>query len=294
MTTQHLKKLEDTEIRFYFFGEEGVGKKSIITKFKVMNSSQTISEKEFFIKLFNISEINLYLKFYDIPNPVPIHFDDNINDEEEHLNKSHRLNFSKVFKELKKHMLAPTLNSSLITHHLFVFIYDLSNYQTLQKLEIYIDELNNTFDIKKNHYMMVFGNKLDKKLMPNEDEKCLLDTILGRIDNDEHLSKSINKNEIVNMENSTSLYTNRVLNYYEVSTKNFFRFEQFVENFVFDIFEKSNSIFSSSNFKERFNNIMNYKSTFSKTERKGFKDNLNPGPQEYSVNLYETQGEGNN
>jgi hypothetical protein len=39
---------------------------------------------------------------------------------------------------------------------------------------------------------------------------------------------------------------------------------------------------------------MNYKSTFSKTERKGFKDNLNPGPQEYLVNLYETQGEGNN
>jgi len=69
--------------------------------------------------------------------------------------------------------------------------------------------------------------------------------------------------------------------------KNFFNFERFYETLFFDQFSNVKPDFSTHYFKERFRNIMQYKSTFSKAQRTTFTANKFPGPEKYDPNLYD-------
>ena len=161
-----------------------------------------------------------------------------------------------------------------------MFCFDLSNHHSLEKLKIFYEELSLIFQFDQT-YKVLIGNKLDKKeALSNEDAEIL----------NFFCSKKIDENLILNQNNINKLLVDN-MPYYEISTKNFFNFERFYEKLFFDLFEKTDPDFQTNYFKDMFKNIMNFKPTFSKSERTVFQSNNVPGPQKYPANVYDLGNE---
>lgn len=204
-------------------------------------------------------------------------FNDNLNEDDENV-KNHKLNFTNVIKQIKE--IKSTIDRSENVKEVFLFCFDLSNYVSLEKLKIYYEELSNIFQFDK-AYKALLGNKLDKKrTMSNEDSEIL--TFF--------LARKMEENLILDQTNLNKLLVDN-MPYYEISTKNFFNFERFYEKLFFDVFEKSDPEYQTNYFKERFRNIMVFKPTFSRSERKYFQSNNVPGPQKYPANVYDLGNE---
>jgi hypothetical protein len=285
---------ENLEIRVCLIGGESVGKKSIIQRFKILNSSMTLQDpkvqdskknelKEIspknltetffskkysgrekmklqnlinFTKVLTISNFNIELKFFPISPADNIEFTDKINEEDEAL-REHKLKFDNMKSELERIIMKQPTNPLAEVKLLFLFVVDLKNFDSsYEKIRIYYDELNKYLNIEKQYFKAFIANKVDvKNINIHRDEL----------------------NVFLNAHN---------LNYYEISTKMFFNFEKFFEKLFFDVLESSNEAFSTKYFKERFNYVMTLRPTFARSERSSLKSNEVPGPQKYDSNVY--------
>ena len=192
--------------------------------------------------------------------------------------KNHKLDFTNLIKEIKS--IKSEIPQSENYKEVFLFCFDLSNYQSLERLKIYYEELCNLFQLDKS-YKALIGNKLDNKKPMGNEEVDLINFFRTRKLDDNLLLDQTNLNKLLSDD----------IPYYEISTKNFFNFERFYERFFFDLFEKTDPEFQTQYFKERFRNIMVFKPTFAKSERNNFKSNNVPGPQKYPANVYDLGNE---
>jgi GTPase SAR1 family protein len=244
--------VEHIEYRFLILGDHKVGKKSLINRFKTMNSTRTYelhdieAEKEYnkkikdeslkkkimtFAKTLTISQFNLDLRFHYIP---PAHEKIQVNsyteDPEENEN-THNLNFDKMKRKIEKIIMKPSKTADC--RIIFLFLFDLNDFRTFETAKLYYEEIDRFLNISNNYYKALIGSKVDVKTPFTNDEKSILQNFI----------------------------TENIFGYYEVSSKLFFQFEKYFEKMWFDLFEETNEHFSSKYFKERFNNIMTLRQT---------------------------------
>lgn len=248
-----MSDIEHIEYRFLIIGDHKVGKRSIINRFKTMNATRTyeiedaeasidynksVKDEEMkrkimtFYKTLTISQYYMELKFFYIPAADEKSTDKkNEYNEELENNKGHMMNFDKVKKSVEKILLKGSKSSEC--NLVFMFAFDLNDFNTFEIAKLYYDELSKYINAYDNNFSVLIGNKVDLKNPFETKEK-------------ESLENFIETNSI---------------NYYEISSKLFFKFENFFEKLFFDTFEKTNEQFKNKYFKERFHNIMTLKQT---------------------------------
>jgi hypothetical protein len=261
---------KELEVRFYLIGDKGIGKQSILSRFKILNCSKTNTpEEDIFSKVLQIEGFNIELKFFPIENPDEIKFNDSLNEDEdgEFINKNQKYNFAKVVKQIKK-LLTREYETRVRVFHVFLFCFDLSMFSSLKILQIYYNELNVIFNFDK-YYQALVGNKLDKKVYVDKDKQIIIDIFLGKILRKIMTSKSkesIESNskpkidteprETVPNSEFKVISLNGKMPYYEISTKIFFNFEKFFQRLFDDILIKIDPYFSNIYFKEKLSNIL--------------------------------------
>jgi GTPase SAR1 family protein len=244
--------IERIEYRFIVLGDHKVGKKSLINRFKSMNSTRTYefedieAEKELyrktkdegvrkkimtFAKTLTISQFSMEMRFFYVPPAQEKIAMNNYTEDPEEGENTHNLNFEKMKKRIEKILMKPSKTSNC--NYVFLFLFDLNDFKTFEFAKLYFDEINKFINIDTNYYKVLLGTKVDIKTPFTNDEKNSLNAFI----------------------------TEYNFNYYEVSSKLFFPFEKYFEKMWFDLFEQTDDHFSSKYFKERFTNIMNLRQT---------------------------------
>jgi hypothetical protein len=185
-----------------------------------------------YYKTLTISQFYMELKFLYVP-PAEERSSDKKNEYNEELeNKNdHMMNFEKVKKTVESIMMKGTKSSEC--NLIFMFVFDLNDFNTFETVKNYYDELSKYINAYNNNCSVLVGNKVDSKNPFTEIEKKSLELFIET----------------------------HSINYYEISSKLFFKFEPFFEKLFFNTYEKSNEQFSTKYFKERFHNIMSLKQT---------------------------------
>ena len=292
------------EIRVYLIGDYNVGKKSIIKRFRTLNSSKTTGDtlnkrknektksdndqeddneetkkdKELnqeqidflkkeeirqnlmkLTKIYTIGNKAIYINFYPCLEAIPLKRNYNYDEEDEdyEFEKNYKITLKPTQKELEQYILNESKYNGNI-ENIFLFVYDLNDFTSFKKLEIYFEQINKHFKLDENNYnYALIGNKLDKKVNLNDEDK-------------NSLNNFISKNN---------------MKYYEISTLMFYNFEYFFENLFSNIF--SNFLYEIEDYQNKIHKILMSKSNFSKSERTTFKQNETPGPDNYDANVYQ-------
>jgi hypothetical protein len=165
--------------------------------------------------------------------------------------------------EIEQIISYPAKNMHDHKEFLFLFCFDLSDFNTFENIPLYFSEINNKFNITNNYHMALIGNKNDKKKILKVQQQNILNNFIQKIN----------------------------IKYYEISSSLNFNFEIFFEKLFFDVFEynKSNNYnnYNTKDFKEKFHLIITEKSNFSKSQRALKIKNDFPSPQDYNNNPYE-------
>ena len=298
------------ELRVILIGEIGVGKKSIVKRFKMLNCSETkifstkdenninnkdndinnntktttdskakldekeqidLDEKNMLIKreekrqeLMNFSLIykirmNYFeIRFFPCIEALPLEFDyESKEDDDEllELEKEYKFTLRPLIKEIKDILLTPPENPNNQIEFLFLLCFDLSNFDSYNKLLIYFDQLEKKLKISENFKVVLVGNKIDKKSDVKKEDK-----------------EKINK------------FKNKIkANYYEISTMMFFPFDKFFETLVLENL-KEIPLLNNEDDKNLFHETLMKKNNFSKAERKIGADNGISGEVKFKYN----------
>ena len=225
-----------------------------------------------FTKIFNLAKVYFEMNFYNCPLAQSIDFNDKINEEEE-AETLHRMRLDKFKRFLKTEINKPNKNGMKIKY-LLMFVYDITNKQSIKKLKVYYDEMNKLFFIENqynkhhvNYFRVLIGNKIDLKIPYAEVDQTFL----------------------------TDFIQEKNIKHYEISGKLNFNFEKFFEKMFFEVIgEDLNENINTDYFKNRFSKILSSNRTFSKETREFFKFNDNPGPGGYNNNQFELSSEKRN
>ena len=285
------------EFRVFVIGDFQVGKSSIVKRFKKLNSTQTeddnyfipgnpkaefgldkintkedqekfdkyqqleVIEKGFvrkqierknlmkFKKIFIVGKTRLEFNFFPIKSAeekIMTGLNDARDEDEEVKFGDKLINFKSIQEEIRNYLIKEKKDESSDINNLFLFVYDLKNFSTFKKLELYYNKLNDYFKIDNNYIKALLGNKLDSKIVVPKKDKNYLKTFL--------------KN-------------NHELKYYEISTYNYFNFENFFEMLFKDIISPSYEELQKPTFLNRFHLVLHSRPTLSRAERKIHKIN---------------------
>ena len=285
------------EFRVFVIGDFQVGKSSIVKRFKKLNSTQTeddnyfipgnpkaefgldkintkedqekfdkyqqldVIEKGFvrkqierknlmkFKKIFIVGKTRLEFNFFPIKSAeekIMTGLNDARDEDEEVKFGNQLINFKSIQEEIRNYLIKEKKDESSDINNLFLFVYDLKNFSTFKKLELYYNKLNDYFKIDNNYIKALLGNKLDSKIVVPKNDKNYLETFL--------------KN-------------NPELKYYEISTYNYFNFENFFEMLFKDIISPSYEELQKPTFLNRFHLVLHSRPTLSRAERKIHKIN---------------------
>ena len=130
------------------------------------------------------------------------------------------------------------INATLNT--LFLFVYDLKDFSTFKKMELYYNKLRDYFKIDDNYLKALVGNKADSRITLSKRDEEFLDNFIK--DND--------------------------MKHYEISTYNYFNFEKFFEQLFIDIISPINSELQKETFLNRFHLVLHSRANLSKAERR--------------------------
>ena len=144
-----------------------------------------------------------------------------------------------------------------INENIFLFMYDLSDFTTFERMMLYYDSINRKFNLKENKFKcIIIGNKSEKKTIIRQDDNEKMETFF-------------------NLDSNFKIF--------EISNKLHFNFSKFLGELI----ESSvgNDVIYD---KDKLNIILENKSTFNKAKRGDLvKHNTNPGPDEYNVDIYD-------
>ena len=320
---QQYSKNDSVDLRIIFLGDLGVGKKSLINRFKLINASEVKSidfngfyalqkkskatssknsknkskessknqrstkdvtlksddaqEQETeedklykrreehrincmrFSQIFNLGFNNLIITYYPCAEEQPLPYDYELRDDDEfyQFEKQHKISIKQMVKEIEKIIIKPAPNDKTKIEILFILCFDLSNYNSFEKLVIFFSQIERHFKLEENDYKLILlGNKMDKRINFKKDEKEKIEKFITRYG----------------------------LNYYEASALKFFNFEIFFEKIIIENFGNLN-IFNQ--YRNKFHEIINTKKSFTKTKRPQFGGDDNPPPNKYDNNPYQ-------
>jgi hypothetical protein len=285
------------EFRVFVIGDFQVGKSSIVKRFKKLNSTQTEDDNYFipgnpkaefgldkintkedqekfdkyqqldviqkgfvrkqierknlmkFKKIFIVGKTRLEFNFFPIKSAeekIMTGLNDARDEDEEVKFGNQLINFKSIQEEIRNYLIKEKKDESSDINNLFLFVYDLKNFSTFKKLELYYNKLNDYFKIDNNYIKALLGNKVDSKIVVPKKDKNYLKTFL--------------KN-------------NHELKYYEISTYNYFNFENFFEMLFKDIISPSYEELQKPTFLNRFHLVLHSRPTLSRAERKIHKIN---------------------
>ena len=285
------------EFRVFVIGDFQVGKSSIVKRFKKLNSTQTEDDNYFipgnpkaefgldkintkedqekfdkyqqldviqkgfvrkqierknlmkFKKIFIVGKTRLEFNFFPIKSAeekIMTGLNDARDEDEEVKFGNKLINFKSIQEEIRNYLIKEKKDESSDINNLFLFVYDLKNFSTFKKLELYYNKLNDYFKIDNNYIKALLGNKVDSKIVVPKKDKDYLETFL--------------KN-------------NPELKYYEISTYNYFNFENFFEMLFKDIISPSYEELQKPTFLNRFHLVLHSRPTLSRAERKIHKIN---------------------
>ena len=217
-------------------------------------------QKIFKFSFYNNIKINVYpcIEMEILADDDTLNENENetLNEFEKKNNKSIKGLMYEVYEVISK----STENLYDKVEILFLFCFDLSNYETFENISLCYNELNKYLDIKNNYNFALIGNKKDKIKVMNEKQK-----------------KTFNK-----------FIENTNMKYYEISSLLNFNFENFFEKLFFDIFEtNSNYNFNSKDLREKFHLLINERTKFSKSGREVKLKDMSPSPNKYYNNPFE-------
>jgi GTPase SAR1 family protein len=292
-------EFEKLEFRICFIGEDDVGKKTLLNRFKNMKATDTIefpspakkkitkvekqtnkpcNKKEIvtevskirtrnenlanFTKVIRIERNFLEFNFYLVPAAEKVVFSDNLNEEDE-AEKLHKMKFWNV-RNYFKDMLAKPSKDNISIRYIFLFMFDITIDDTYQKAKVYYDEINKITNFQKNllrnFFPILIGNKIDLKY----------------------------PYEAINREELYAYIKEKNIRFYETSGKLYFNFENFFQKFFFDLFENEYPAFSTQIFKDRFSDATENVKTIPISPKRSLAiDNGFPGPTKYQTNIYD-------
>ena len=222
-------------------------------------------------KLFNIHKSKICVKPYYILPAEKLSYDYTSNEEESdnEIDNDLKLSFKGLKYDIKK-LLADKktiidedkLSGYKISiYNIFLFMYDLNDYNTFDILIRYYDLIEGNFHLSEldNSIPFVIGNKKDQKIFL-------------------YPEKINSLNDFIKDNN---------IEFYEISTKPYFNFDKFIFEFLLKLLNKYHqNLINEYNFKIDFEKIITNKSTFSKSIKETYNlKNTNPGPK-YDVNIY--------
>jgi len=211
-----------------------------------------------FTKIFRLERNHIELKFFNIPSAEKIVFSDNLADDDE-VEKLHKIRFTNT-KLYLNDIIAKKSESGLPVQYLLIFVFDITNSNSLDKIKVYYEEIIKLVEFEKSYFRILVGNKIDLRVPYENIDRDMLDSFVASKD----------------------------LSYYEISSKLYFNFTEFFEKMFFDCFEDSFPAFSEEIFKIRMSNSLRALTTVPKELRnKTFTVNDIPGPQKYNPNVYD-------
>jgi len=245
---------------------------------KVTSDEQYFSKKyirppipEHPAKLFNIHKSKLIIKPYYIMPPEKIDFDYNpdADDSENELDTEFNVSLKGIKSDVKNIILNKrTLieeekikGYKINIYNIFLFLYDMSDFNTFEMIIKYYDLLEKSFKISEmeNSILYIIANKKDKKVLLDLEQVNILK---------EFLKKS---NFI----------------FYEISTRSYFNFDKFFIEFILKSLSRDHQeLIKEDNFKSDLEKIAFNKPTFSKSKREIYqKKDIYIGPK-YYANIY--------
>ena len=292
------------DLRIILFGDANVGKKSICQRMKILKSTETreISLKEFkkrkifkntrmkdlmkddsnldneekmyinkekkrmnymrFTKIFRLELNHLQVSFYPCSDAEMIDYDyEPKYDEDNEFEKEYKMSIKNMMKEIQEIIMSPSDEHKANVEILFLLCFDLSNFSTLENLVIFFSQINKKFKLTENDFKLsLIGTKIDIKKTMNDEQK-------------------------VNFEN----FKNQLgVPYYEISSLNFYKFENFFEKLILDNYSDIYPILRNERIKTIFHNILHTKNDFTKNKRDNFEVKSDvPGADMYNNNVYE-------
>ena len=285
------------EIRVFLIGDYQVGKNSIVKRFKKMNSTQTeddnyfipgnpkteyglekittkkaqekfdknqkleLIEKAFirkeierknlmkFKKIFIVGKSRFEFNFFPIKSAEEktVTGVNDTRDEDDEIQYGDKLiNFKGLQDEIGKILGKEPKDSSSDLNNLFLFIYDLKDFNTFKKLEVYYNKLNIRLRNDPNYIKALIGNKTDSKKAISQKNRNYFERFMKK---------------------------NPGFKYYEISTYNYFNFENFLENLFIDVIAPNDDELQKPQFLSRFHLVLHSRPTLSRAERKIHKVN---------------------
>jgi GTPase SAR1 family protein len=294
---------EKLEFRICLIGEDFVGKKTLVNRFKNMKATDTIefpnppkikirnkSEKEkekdhlkpceygsekievpkIRTKIENLTNFTKVIRI----DKNQIEFNFFIVPAAEKVGFSDVLNDEDETEKLHKmkfnnvrnyfkELLAKPGKENLPIRYVFLFMFDITINETYEKAKVYIHEINNITNFQKNLLRNYFPVLIGNKI----DLKYPYEVIDRNA-----LEVYINENN---------------LKFYEASGKLYFNFENFFKKIFFDLFESEYFAFSTELFKQRFSEVVGHVKTIPSSNYENFKDNGVPEPSRYFSNVYD-------
>ena len=299
-----LKSPKNVELRIIIVGENGVGKKSITKRFKLLNCTET---KEI---LFSILEpINSKTEKSQKNNIYYYDLDETFIEEEQKKQKKEeeRLNLTKFIKIYKINLNSieisfyPCAEAEQIPYDYIPSEdnennkFELENKISLKKLINEIAQIiMKPLSSHKNNLKLLFLFCFDLSNRNSFKQLKLYYSQINRhfrIKDNYHsilVGNKIDKKCANNIfyDSINQFISQNGLKYYEISTFMLFNFENFFEKIFYQVFENF-SDFSEEAFKNKFHNILEQKPTFLLSERKLHQENNNPSPNKYKNNQYE-------
>ena len=294
------------EIRVFVIGDYQVGKNSIVKRFQKLNSTKTEEDNYFipgnpkadygldkikakedkekfdkyqqmddiekayirkqierknlmkFKKIFLVGKSRFEFNFFPIKSADEKNMkelNDARDEEEEEIKFGNKLiSFKSMQEELRNYLMKEPKDSASEIKNIFLFVYDLQNFSTFKKLELYYNKLNDIFKLDNNYINAILGNKADLK--------------------------NVKKKKVITQKDKdylgAFLKNNPNLKYYEISTYNYFNFENFFENLFIDIISPNYEELQKPTFLSRFHLVLHARPTLSRAERKIHKINEVP------------------
>lgn len=179
-------------------------------------------------------------------------------DDDYDFEQYYHISLRNMKKEIKKFLMKKEKNVNNNLEHVFLFVWDLQDFSTFEKIKIIYDELNKYFAIDANYVKSLIGNKVDSKMISKDQQQ--------------KLNNYIKENNF---------------NYYEINTFMKFNFENFFEKFFYDNLTHLSDFFTTDFFRTKFHLLLQKRSNFSRGPRSALLRNDTPGPDTYENDVYD-------
>ena len=197
-----------------------------------------------FKKIFIVGHSRMEFNFFPIRSAdekIVTGVAENKEDTEEIKFGNKLINLKNVIEEIRKILTKDPKDGNSNLDNLFLFVYDLKDFSTFKKLEIYYNKLRDYFKIDSNYLKAFIGNKVDSRSPLSKREK-------------EYFANFLKNNNGMKM--------------YEISTYNYFNFEKFFEQLFLDILVPIDEELQKPTFLNRFHLILHTRTNLSRAERR--------------------------